>query len=603
MVTNLRKCLDLLPSHRRWPWGGLIPLALIAAGLEAAGAAAVFTVITIINNPDRLADLPLVAALFNASPWHDEQTFTLVFCGLVALFYTVKNGFLSLEVYARSLCANRSAVALSARLLRGYLAAPYTFHLQRNSAELIRNCDSAVDLVCRTVLASAVAAASETLIVAGIVAVLLVTAPLVTLATGAITVAILAVILKLTQQKFSRWGTEVHELNRAILATLQQTLEGVKEVKILGCEQYFHTTYVRLRAALARFLGLRTTLEAVPRLLVEVLFVWGVVAIIVGTELLSAGQHLMSLLGLFTYAGLRILPSAHRIVYHLNNIRFGSAAIDEVYNDFMGHGVQAQDSPRQPTTQKLPFNDCIRLDRVSYTYADRQEPALREITLHIARGESIGIIGPSGAGKSTLVDLILGLLQPSAGRVMVDGSEITEDLRAWQYQIGYVPQSVFLIDESLRRNIALGLQDDQIEAQKLRLAVRRAQLEAFVDTLPAGLETVLGERGVRLSGGQRQRVAIARALYHDPEVLVFDEATAALDHQTEAELVRAIESLGKQKTVLIIAHRSSTVRHCDRLVFLRAGRMVDCGPPAELLARYAELQRAATLTSGNAADL
>jgi ATP-binding cassette subfamily C protein len=317
--------------------------------------------------------------------------------------------------------------------------------------------------------------------------------------------------------------------------------------------------------------------------------VCGVVAVIIGIHG-STQSELVPLLGLFAYAGLRILPSLHWIVYYQNNLRFGAVPLDEVYRDWLDLSDAA--GP-EDTGERLPFRNQISLSNVSYSYAGAQRIALQEIDLVIRRGESVGIVGETGAGKSTLVDLILGLLQPTRGSILVDGCDIADRLPSWQRQIGYVPQSIYLMDDSIRRNIAFGVEDDEIDHDRVDVAVRMARIDEFIQSLPAGLDTVVGERGVRMSGGQRQRVAVARALYNDPEVLVFDEATAALDSQTEHELTREIQSLQRKKTLVIIAHRLDTVRHCDRLVFLKQGRVVDIAPFEELRARNAAFRQLA----------
>jgi ABC-type multidrug transport system fused ATPase/permease subunit len=288
---------------------------------------------------------------------------------------------------------------------------------------------------------------------------------------------------------------------------------------------------------------------------------------------------------------LRILPSLHWIVYYQNNLRFGAAALDEIQRDWCTLGA-AETSAR--FTEPLRLRDEISLKAVSYRYEGADRNALTCVDLAIKRGESVGIVGATGAGKSTLVDLILGLLQPTSGCVRVDGTDIHERLSSWQRQIGYVPQSIYLMDDSIRRNIAFGVDDEAIDAERVATALRMAQIEDFVQSLPRGLDTEVGERGVRLSGGQRQRLAVARALYHEPEVLVFDEATAALDSQTESELAREIQSLQRKKTLIIIAHRLDTVRHCDRLVFLIDGRVVDAAPFDELQLRNPDFRILAT---------
>ena len=269
---------------------------------------------------------------------------------------------------------------------------------------------------------------------------------------------------------------------------------------------------------------------------------------------------------------------------YVSELRYSRAWIDDLRNDLAALPPAA---PAPGGDEPIRFTRAVALEGVSYTYAGEPEPVLLDVDLAIARGESIGIVGPSGAGKSTLVDLLLGLLAPTTGRITVDGRDIAGALRSWQRHLGYVAQEPFVLDDTIRRNVAFGVADGEIDERRVTAALRLAQLGDFVAGLPAGLDTMLGERGTRLSGGQRQRVAIARALYDEPEVLVFDEATSALDTPTERELIAALEALRGVKTLIVIAHRLTTVRHCDRLAVLRDGRLAAVGPYDELLARDA----------------
>jgi ATP-binding cassette subfamily C protein len=318
---------------------------------------------------------------------------------------------------------------------------------------------------------------------------------------------------------------------------------------------------------------------------VETTFVCGLLAVSLLLTLRS-GAAALPLLGLYAYAGFRVIPSANRIMMYVSELRYSRAWIHSLRDDLAALPAPA---PAAEPGEPIRFTRAVALERVSYTYADENEAdrVLVDVDLTIARGESVGIVGPSGAGKSTLVDLLLGLLTPTAGRITVDGRDIAGALRSWQRHIGYVAQEPFVLDDTIRRNVAFGVTDVEIDDRRVTAALTLAQLGDFVAGLPGGLDTLLGERGARLSGGQRQRVAIARALYHEPEVLVFDEATSALDTPTERELIAALEALRGVKTLVVIAHRLTTVRRCDRVAVLRDGRLAAVGSYDELLARDA----------------
>jgi len=582
VVDTVRKAIRFLDAGQRRAWLRLIPISVTVAAMEAVGAAAVLVLIRMIDEPGA-SDTSRLATLLRDGAECCGLSPVVSLAALIGAFYIVKNGLRFIEVYARQRCAGETEASIATQLLRRYLGAPYAFHLQRNSAQLIRNATSSASTVSRVVLLSATEAVAELLVVLGILAVVVHSAPAVALVAGGCVALAMMGMLRLTQSAHSRWGRQTHLLGASIMQSLQQSIGGVKEVKVLGRESFFSSIFARRWRELMRVQVRRGALEVAPRLVVETLFVCGVMGVIIALYAGGVGG-VVPLLGLLAYAGLRILPSLHWIVYYQNNLRFGAAALDEIERDWRSlaeadHAARAADP--------LPLRDAIRLRAVTYRYAGADRDALSHVELTIKRGESVGIVGATGAGKSTLVDLILGLLDPTSGSVTVDGVDIRERLASWQRQIGYVPQSIYLMDDSIRRNIAFGIEDDAIDEQRVVGALRMAQIEGFVETLPDGLDTVVGERGVRLSGGQRQRVAVARALYHDPEVLVFDEATAALDTQTESELAREIQSLQRKKTLIIIAHRLDTVRHCDRLIFLSDGRVVDAGPFDELHERNA----------------
>jgi ATP-binding cassette subfamily C protein len=318
------------------------------------------------------------------------------------------------------------------------------------------------------------------------------------------------------------------------------------------------------------------------RLGVETVLIVSMLAVVLVVTLRGgSGAETVSLLALFAYAGFRAVPSANRIMLNAGYLREGQPFARAVRADFAT--LRAQPERPHGAEPTVDFTDALVCDRVTFVYEEAGRPALEDVTVRIGRGESVGIVGPTGSGKSTLVDILLGLLRPTHGRVLLDGNDLAGFDRAWQRLVGYVPQDPYLLADTLRRNIAFGVPDSIVDDHRLARACHLAQLDEFVRELPNGLDTSVGEHGVRLSGGQRQRVAIARALYQDPAVLVFDEATAALDNQTEREVTRALAALHGNRTMIVIAHRLTTVQACDRLIFLRHGRVAAVGTYDELL--------------------
>lgn len=590
----------MLPAAMRWRWAVLIPISLMTGIVEAGAAAAIFALIKIIGDPAQITRIPVAARIASALPGSTARTQLLIFTGLIAVYYLVKNLLVISAQYLRHKIAGESTATLKSTMFKGYLAAAYPFHLGRNSADLISNTNFCVEMVCNHAMEAAVAAVSELLTATAITVVLLFTAPEVTLVAGSFLLILLVAVLRLTRRMAEYFGTQRHQLERTSLQTLQEAFGAIKEVKALGREDYFYRSFGEKQLRVLKLGYLGKTLETITPQVTETIFVCGalaVVALVTGTG--QAGAEGPPLLALFAYAAFRIVPAANRVGWRVNQIRSAAPSVESLYDDYLlvaGKDWEQAASERQ----SAHFRECITFDRVSYTFAQADQSALQDINLAIRFGESIGIVGPTGAGKTTLVDLAVGLLRPSSGRILIDGQDLSGRLTAWKRNIGYVPQSIFLIDDTLRRNIALGIADSEIDESQVQAALRMAQLERFVSELPLGLDTPVGERGIRLSGGERQRIGIARALYHDPDLLVFDEATSALDLATEDAVAEAIEALHGKKTLLVVAHRLSSVRRCDRLVFISEGRIRACCSYDDLIRDYPEFLR--TIRAGGRID-
>ena len=591
MFADIRVCLSLLSRQARWRWAALLPLALAAAAAEAVGAGAAFGLISILGDPGRAATLPVASWIYRYLPRQDPPAVILAFTLLVMGFYIGRNAFLTAVTWVQEQALDASVRQLSHRLLAAYLGAPYAFHFRRNSAGLIHRVTDAVHSIFRGVLGSLVNTASEALVVSGIVLILALTAPVVTGIAVIVVGGLLLLPLSLSRHATSRWGRAVQQLDTDILKTLQQSLGGVKEVKVIGRESFFLSQFDERMAAAARLRSRYVAVAAALRMGVETTFVCGLLAVSLLVTL-RGGATALPVLGLFAYAGFRVIPASNRIMLYVAQLRYSRAWIHALRSDLTALPTPATTDAGGP--EPIRFTRSIALEHLAYRYEGEAEPVLLDVSLAIAKGESIGVVGPSGAGKSTLIDLLLGLLEPTAGRITVDGRDIASAMRSWRRHIGYVPQEPFILDDTVRRNVAFGLPDPEVDDRRVIAALRLAQLEDVVAALPRGLDTMLGEHGTRLSGGQRQRVAIARALYHEPEVLVFDEATSALDTPTERELIAALEALRGVKTLVVIAHRLTTVRRCDRLALLRDGRLAAVGPYDDLLVRDAGFREMAS---------
>jgi ABC-type multidrug transport system fused ATPase/permease subunit len=492
------------------------------------------------------------------------------------LIYLLKTCFLLVSVYWQSRFISTLQTSLSRRLFTTYLHQPWSFHLGRNSAELTRTMMEANSFsqLCSTLLMSF----SDGLILIGIVALLAFVEPLGTFVAAASLGIAMQLLGAITGKRMQRWGEMRFKLSALVTRHIHQGFGGAKDVKIRGREKYFIDQYDRYARGVAELSVRQIVMGQLPRMWLELVAVTTLCAL-AGTMLWQGrdSRDMVSSLGLFATAAFRLLPSVNRLALAIQNFQFGATGLVAIQNDLQ------LSSAFPPASQPIEFRRLIALEGVVFRFPSAPVPALDGLSIEIPHGTAVGIIGGSGAGKSTAVDVLLGLLEPAEGRVTVDGVDIRDNLRGWQTMVGYVPQSIYLCDESLRENVAFGVPPEEIDEQALERAIRAARLDDFVATLPEGLSTIVGERGVRLSGGQRQRIGIARALYHDPAVLVLDEATSALDTGTESEVMAAVNALHGAKTLVIIAHRLSTVEQCDVVYRLDRGRVVGSGTLAEVV--------------------
>jgi ATP-binding cassette, subfamily B, bacterial PglK len=597
MIPTLRKCMAMVPASRRTGWMVVPILAALSGVMEAGAVGAIYLLVRVLQDPQVVFELSLLGPAERVFRGAADSTIVLRFAVLLGVYHVVKNLFMVGTQYLRQRVQAETEAELSKVILRGYLLLPYPFHFGRHSSELIRNTTGSVGTVVH-VIETATSFLLESLIGLGVIAVLLTAAPGVTIASGIALVLLISGLLRLTRRMAERSGQERHDLSKSLHQTVQDALGGIKEIKALGRETYFIRAFADVHRRRLDLGYLGVTLGLIPRLVVETAFVLAALTAVVLVVLRPpATGEVLPLIGLFAYAGFRLVPMSHRIVLQLNGLRASRPAVDELYDDYVLINRDA-DQGSGGDEDGVTFGSELRVEGVSYTYPNTTNAAVTGVSLTLQAGCSLGIVGPTGAGKSTLVDLVVGLLPPDEGRILADGLDLGSRRRRWRHRIGYVPQSIFLLDDTLRRNIAMGVRSEDIDQVAVERAIRMAQLDTLVNSWPEGVECLLGERGIRLSGGERQRVGIARALYHDPELLVFDEATSALDNVTEAEVNRAIESLRGRKSMLIIAHRLSTVRRCDSLLYMEDGRIVAEGSYDELLASHDRFRRMAEATAG-----
>ena len=575
----IKKIWSLLSvsEHRK----GLILLFLmmISTGLEILGIGLIIPTISLLTDSNLTEKFPILQPFLEFIGNPDQAT--LVIYGMLSLvfIYALKNLFLAFFAWVQAKYTFDIQIRLSQYLFELYLRQPYTFHLQRNSAQLYRNITDEVGMFSSGINTS-IMLISEILVMFGISILLIMVEPLGTI----IVVSVLGFagwcFNHISKRHIVRWGEERQYHEGLRIQHLLQGLGGVKDVKILGREFEFLEQYRKHNILSARTGVFQKILQTLPRLWLELLAVCGLAALVL--TMIAKGREfdaILPTLGVFAVAGFRIMPSVGRLLNSIQTLRFSLPVIDVLYRE-INLLEPIEDNLNQ---EKVIFRNVLDIQEVAYTYSGANKPAIVDLSLKIKQGESVGIIGSSGSGKTTLVDLLLGLLTPDDGQIMIDGHNIQKCMRHWQDQIGYVPQSIYLSDDTLRRNVAFGIKNELIDDDAVWKAICAAQLDEYINSLPDGLDTMVGEHGIRLSGGQRQRIGIARALYHDPEVLVLDEATSSLDAKTEGEVMEAVYALQGSKTVIIVAHRLSTVEHCDYLYKLRNGQIIEEGKPKDVL--------------------
>ncbi|MBN1141571.1 MAG: ABC transporter ATP-binding protein [Deltaproteobacteria bacterium] len=556
-----------LPKAYRFRCCVLLAMLFFGTLLEMLGIGMVIPIVLLLSSKNISAKFPqLVPWLeFFGNPSHEA----LIVGGMVLLVSTFcfKSGFLGLMAWKQAQFVFSLQAYFSQRLFEGYLRQPYIFHLRHNSAKLIRNVTMESSELVNKALMPGMLLITELLAMAGIALLLLVIEPLGMILLFFFIGLALWIFQRFTQDRLVKWGAKRQYHDGRRMRHLQQGLGGAKEIKLLGREEAFIRDFQADALGAAMVGQKQTTLNHLPRLWLEMLGVIGLAGLVF--VIMGQGKEVGTLLptiGVFAAAAFRLMPSANRVLSSLQFLKFSTPVV-KLLDEELGRLAP----PHGDESVPVPFRNELRFKGVAFRYPDADKDVLDRIELSIKRGTSVGFVGSSGAGKSTLVNILLGLLTPTAGSVEVDGLDIQANLRGWQNQLGYVPQSIFLIDDSLRRNVAFGLENDRIDEGAVWNAIRAAQLETFVRELPEGLETRVGERGVRLSGGQMQRIGIARALYHNPQVLVMDEATSALDNDTERGVMEAIKALHGRMTILIVAHRLTTIEHCDKVYCLENG--------------------------------
>jgi ABC-type multidrug transport system fused ATPase/permease subunit len=583
----IRQLWYILTPKERMEAAFLLCAMALGACFETVSIGVIIPFIAVLKQPELIASSHHLQPLLSHLNLNEPRELLLALgIALISLF-AIKTGYLIFLYRWLYRYAMRKHVNLSRQLLGGYLSAPYTLHVRRNSADLIRVTTRSVEDFAAIFLVNLLIVLGELLVLAALTSLLMVVEPLGTLGALFVLGVPTALVYRSTQPGLAAAGRAAEESFAAMIQWAGQAISSVKEITITGRRSFFldqHAFHVQRFSNSARLLSFLVTL---PRFIIDTLSVTALVAI--AMILLARGQDLQSsllLLGMFALAAVRMIPSTTRLSAALAQVRFRYASTEVIYRELLALRQRPSDLRPDPTEEKaLPFRQALALEHVSYFYPEAPRPAIDDLSIVILKGHWVGFIGPTGAGKTTLADLILGLLTPTSGRILLDEHNLHDNLAGWQRNIGYVPQTTYLIDDSVRRNVAYGVPEAEIDDERVWLALRTAQVDHLVRSLPGELGAIVGERGGRLSGGERQRLGIARALYGDPEVLVIDEGTSNLDPVTEAAIVEVVAGLRGKKTIIVIAHRPAFVRNCDCIFMLAKGRLRSSGRYSELLAK------------------
>ncbi|EKD92367.1 MAG: hypothetical protein ACD_29C00042G0001 [uncultured bacterium] len=553
----------------------LIAIFISSSLLDVLGIGMISVFLLLIVNFSQMVNkLPIHFQKIIAEYSKNEFIF---FIGIILIFSFLFKGFFCIYAQRKVVfITSQFSVRLKTRLLIGYQNASYLFHLKQNSAYLI-NKISLTDSFSNSILFASLNILSFLLITSGVVLCLVFLHPIVTLFLAMMIAAIFFGYEFFAKNRILKMGKVMSLFGGEINKSVLQALGGLREVRVLGKEPFFLNKMKSVALEYSQALANSNSLQLIPRYAVESAASIFLVFLVLGALLLKMSPlNMIPTLGVFAAASIRLLPIISQLISQVNQIRSANFGMKVLYDELNSLEITYKTNLLGCDARQRKSFSQFSLDNVSFRYPNAKKSALIDLNLKIFRGKSVGLIGSSGAGKSTLVTMLLGLINPDSGSLLVDGSEIS-NLRAWLNNFAYIPQSIFLLDDTLKRNIAMGTEDADIDDEKINKAIEMAQLLSVVADLPDGVNTLIGENGVLLSGGQRQRVALARALYYEREIIIMDEATSSLDHETEAEVINSIKRLHGVKTLIVIAHRLSTIQYCDVVYKLDKGKIIATG--------------------------
>lgn len=604
MLGIYRKLYDVLDRRERWLTLLVFVLLVMVALLETAGVASIMPFMAVLANPEIVETNRYLAGIYQWVGFESTEAF-LFFLGIGFLILIVGSLVLrAFAFWAQMRFAQTRNHAWACRLLRGYLHQPYEWFLNQHSGTLGNSLLSEVGKAVHGVLFPALQLVSHGLIATALLGLMIVVDPLLALSIALVLGVAYGSLFVMVRRYLLRIGEQRRRANVQRFKAAQEAFGGIKDIKVAGLEEAFVERFQAPSLQMTQYEIAAKIVSELPSYAMQAL-VFGGIMIVLLYFLGSRGglQEALPIFSLYALAGYRLMPALQALYSHMAEVRFNAVVLDAMHRDLylmpLDNATIIADEGTPEKLEPLHLREALHLVDVSYRYPATERPALKNVNLKIPACSTVGLVGPTGSGKTTLVDLILGLLQPETGELAADGRPITPVLRrAWQLSIGYVPQQIYLSDDTVSRNIAFGIPAARIDQGAVERAAKVANLHDFVvGELPNGYQTLVGERGIRLSGGQRQRIGIARALYRDPDLLILDEATSALDNLTEQVVMEAVHNLGNQKTIILIAHRLSTVRKCDQIFYLEHGQVIAAGTYDELLTDNAQFRRLASGTA------
>ena len=583
-VTLLQKVSYLFDRKQKRQIAGLALLILIGGLLETVGVSMLLPVVQAIMDPEQLMENELVGKVTDALHIETSRQLIILMLGALIALYVVKNAYLLFQTYVQNTFVTRNRNRMISRVMREFLNRPYEEYLGADIPTVFRLTDSDIPNAFQLILVM-IQMVTEIVVAGFLCIVLVVVSPVMSLFIFCIFLGMTLMITKVLKPRLNAIGHKNQQIQSRIAKWRIQSIYGLKDVKVLHREEFFVRNYYESGAIGADVARNYAVFNNLPRLLIETIFMASMLLFIM-LYMLRGGNItvLIPQLSAFAVAGIRVMPGTNRINTYLSEIAYSQPCLDYLYENLTANMKMdvngsvtglARGGGAQTQEVRTHLQDKIVLDHITYAYPNTEKNIFTDAHMEVKKGQSVGIMGPSGAGKSTVVDILLGLLRVQEGTITCDGGNIFDNYADWLSKIGYIPQSIYLIDESIRDNIAFGIDGDKIDDRRIWEVLEEAQLKEFVEELPEGLDTTIGDRGVRISGGQRQRLGIARALYHNPEILVFDEATSALDNDTEKAVMDAINNFHGRKTMVIIAHRLNTIAKCDVIYKVDGEKIVE----------------------------